>query len=590
MKNIYTSVKYISTMLFVCFIMNNADAQIGIDNETPNINSSLDLGATDRGMLPNRLTTNDRVNTLQPNLGPDEKGMWVFDTDLNLNYFWDGSQWIAMSSGSLSGSGIDGQVVHWGAGNVLTGSDQLFWDNIYKRLGIGTTNPNAALDIDNDADVALKITNSGNAAISEYLVGIERTINPTSRTDLLQLKVPFGSTSDWQFLQCNYGDIELLKINGNGHLNATTLGAGTDNNQARFNIEDSGWDLLMDVKGGGTPSVLDYMVNFERTAIPYPGIDMIRMKLPEGSPDDTQFMEFERGSKELVQINGNGDVVVKNGGNLIAEYAGLNTGNLMLNGGGDVILNKGSLELEYDGGARALVAQVSASSWINLHNGDEERTVYLRSEGTSSGNGGVLSLFTYDGTETVTLDANSSGGGYLNLKTSDGESTITFDSDYNDKGRITCDEIRLMGGADFAEYFDVVAEGNDIQNIEPGTIVSIDPENPGKLIPCSQAYDTKVAGIISGANGVDPGMLMGHNNTIASGDTPVALSGRVYVKADNSNGNIKPGDFLTTSSKTGYAAKVCKKKMRKAKGAIIGKAMTSLDEKEGFVLVLVSLQ
>jgi hypothetical protein len=262
----------------------------------------------------------------------------------------------------------------------------------------------------------------------------------------------------------------------------------------------------------------------------------------------------------------------------------------MLNGGGDAILDGGQLTLENNGEVRAWVAQSSTSSWINLHNGDEERTVYLRSEGTSSGNGGVLSLLTYDGTETVTLDANASGGAYLNMKQADGTTKITLDTETAGKGRITCDEIRLKGGADFAEYFDVISKDNDSRNIEPGTIVSIDPENPGKLIPCSQAYDTKVAGIISGANGVDPGMLMGHDNTIASGATPVALSGRVYVKADNSNGKIEPGDFLTTSTKTGFAAKVRKKKAKKAKGAIIGKAMTSLEEKEGFVLVLVSLQ
>jgi hypothetical protein len=107
-------------------------------------------------------------------------------------------------------------------------------------------------------------------------------------------------------------------------------------------------------------------------------------------------------------------------------------------------------------------------------------------------------------------------------------------------------------------------------------------------MPCSEAYDKKVAGIISGANGVKPGLMMGQDNSIASGDHPVALSGRVYVKATNLNGGIKPGDFLTSSSKPGYAMKV--KKMKKAEGAIIGKAMTSLDAPDGYVFVLVSLQ
>jgi len=593
MKNINTTVKSIIALLIAMFIISHVDAQIGIDNDNPNPNSSLDLGATDRGMLPNRLTSNERINTLQPNLGPDEKGMWVFDTDLNLNYFWDGSQWIAMSSGSLSGSGQEGQVALWGAGNALTGTDELFWDSDYKRLGIGTTFPTAALHIDNDADVALKITNSGEWAISEFLVGIERTIDPIGGTDLLQLKVPGGSDVDWQFLQCNYGNTPVLKINGSGHLNAWTIGAGTDDENARLNINDQSYDLLMDIKGGGTPSVLDYMVNFERTEVPYSGLDMIRMKLPEGSPDDTQFIEFERGNTELVQINGNGDFVVKNGGNIITHAAGLNSGNLELNGGGDLLLiDGGHIELTRDDEQRAYISNSTSGTYLNFYNNDETRTVYLRSGGTSSSSGGVLSLKTVDNVETITLDANTSGGAYLNMKKTDGTSTITLDTEYagTGKGRIVCDEIRLKGGADLAEYFDVINLDEENQMLEPGTIVSIDPANPGKLVPCSEAYDKKVAGIISGANGVDPGMLMGHDNTIASGDFPVALTGRVYVKADNSNGNIEPGDFLTTSNQKGFATKVRKNKMKKAKGAIIGKAMTSLHDKEGYVLVLVSLQ
>jgi hypothetical protein len=81
---------------------------------------------------------------------------------------------------------------------------------------------------------------------------------------------------------------------------------------------------------------------------------------------------------------------------------------------------------------------------------------------------------------------------------------------------------------------------------------------------------------------------MSQDNSIASGDHPVALTGRVYVKAIDANGKIKPGDFLTSSSKPGYAMKA--KNLKKAKGAIIGKAMTGLEDNEGYVLVLISMQ
>jgi hypothetical protein len=72
------------------------------------------------------------------------------------------------------------------------------------------------------------------------------------------------------------------------------------------------------------------------------------------------------------------------------------------------------------------------------------------------------------------------------------------------------------------------------------------------------------------------------------GGQNVALSGRVYVRADASGGAIQPGDMLTTSDKPGHAMRV--NDHTRAQGAVIGKAMSALLEGEGFVLVLVSLQ
>lgn len=68
----------------------------------------------------------------------------------------------------------------------------------------------------------------------------------------------------------------------------------------------------------------------------------------------------------------------------------------------------------------------------------------------------------------------------------------------------------------------------------------------------------------------------------------VALTGRVYVHADASFGANKPGDLLTTSATPGHARKVTDH--ARAQGAVLGKAMSTLDEGTGFVLVLVTLQ
>ena len=78
-------------------------------------------------------------------------------------------------------------------------------------------------------------------------------------------------------------------------------------------------------------------------------------------------------------------------------------------------------------------------------------------------------------------------------------------------------------------------------------ILSIDPECPGQLAVSTEPYDHKVAGIISGADGVKPGLIMGQRGTIADGAYPVALTGRVYCLADASEHPIQPGDLLTST-------------------------------------------
>lgn len=174
---------------------------------------------------------------------------------------------------------------------------------------------------------------------------------------------------------------------------------------------------------------------------------------------------------------------------------------------------------------------------------------------------GALSLFDFKGNETIRLDAN-----------------------YYGDGRIMTDELIVKGGSDIAERFDVVKSET---KAKPGMIVSIDSEKSGKLSISQKAFDRKVVGIISGANGADTGLRIGKSGDIADGRYPVALTGRVYVYANEEGGAIQAGDLLTTSSTVGQAMKASD--YQKAQGAIIGKAMTGIDE-NGFVLVFVNLQ
>jgi hypothetical protein len=146
---------------------------------------------------------------------------------------------------------------------------------------------------------------------------------------------------------------------------------------------------------------------------------------------------------------------------------------------------------------------------------------------------------------------------------------------------LTRTQVLQIDGADLAEEFPFS------EPVEPGTLVSIDPDNPGQLRTSQSEYDRMVAGIIPGANEFSTGIVLG-KGTGNEHAAPVALSGRVYVKAIGTTA-IRPGDLLTSSDVPGYA--MAASDTSRTLGATIGKAMTALEEgEEGLVLVLVNLQ
>jgi len=141
--------------------------------------------------------------------------------------------------------------------------------------------------------------------------------------------------------------------------------------------------------------------------------------------------------------------------------------------------------------------------------------------------------------------------------------------------------IELGEGLDYAEGFDV----SDKSGITPGMVLVIDPDDAGKLVISTAAYDRKVAGIVAGANGLGSAVRLGADQF----DFDVALAGRVYCNVDATSGAVQPGDLLTTSATPGYAMKVAD--YNQAQGAILGKAMQPLKQGEkGQILVLVTLQ
>jgi hypothetical protein len=143
----------------------------------------------------------------------------------------------------------------------------------------------------------------------------------------------------------------------------------------------------------------------------------------------------------------------------------------------------------------------------------------LTAAGVSGHNPGGLAGF-FDGNVTVTSNA-----------------TIT--------GTLTAGDVSLPG-ADCAEQFDI----SEPQQLEPGTVMVIDQE--GALRESREAYDKKVAGVVSGAGNHRPGIVLDKQAARAN-RLPIALVGKVYCKVDTAYSQIEVGDLLTTSPTPGHA-------------------------------------
>jgi len=148
-------------------------------------------------------------------------------------------------------------------------------------------------------------------------------------------------------------------------------------------------------------------------------------------------------------------------------------------------------------------------------------------------------------------------------------------------GKVVVTNDIVLSNADCAEEFDVVQS----ENTEPGTVMVLSDE--GALHPSQEAYDKRVAGVLSGAGNYKPGIVLDKQQSQPN-RRPIALLGKVYCKVDASQGPIEVGDLLTTSDRPGHAMKAVD--ALKAFGSIIGKAMRPLKEGQGLIPILIALQ
>jgi hypothetical protein len=186
-------------------------------------------------------------------------------------------------------------------------------------------------------------------------------------------------------------------------------------------------------------------------------------------------------------------------------------------------------------------------------------------------------LFGTNSTERVRFDA----AGNVGIGTASPAAKLDVNGNVNVTGNLTA------SGTINAKYQDVAEWVESSQLLPAGTVVVLDQTKSNQVIASSQAYDTRVAGVIS----AKPGITLGEGGATK---VLVATTGRVKVKVDASAGPIQVGDLLVTSDIEGVAKKSEPLSLGGVEihrpGTLIGKALEPLTKGTGEILVLLSLQ
>jgi hypothetical protein len=127
----------------------------------------------------------------------------------------------------------------------------------------------------------------------------------------------------------------------------------------------------------------------------------------------------------------------------------------------------------------------------------------------------------------------------------------------------------------FAQTLPSIAKNLEIkEEAKLGDIISQSEEG---FIKSKTPYDEKIIGVV----GENPILVFGKQTTTT---LPVITFGEALVRVSNINGEIKRGDFITSSQNPGIGQKATQS------GWVLGKAMEDLKEEEGLILAQIDIR
>jgi hypothetical protein len=243
--------------------------------------------------------------------------------------------------------------------------------------------------------------------------------------------------------------------------------------------------------------------------------------------------------------------------------------------GSNISYNSGSVGIGVASPQVYVALDVNTSNYKSFHTMD-------------STNGGLL--IGYSGSTIQARETNDGNnqnlllqnwGGNVGIGTSSPTEKLHVSGNGKFTGNLTVD------GNIAAKFQDVAEWVPASEQLSAGTVVVLDSTKSNQVISSSQAYDTRVAGVIS----EQPGIALGESG---EGKVLVATTGRVRVRVDASRAPIHIGDLLVTSDIAGVAMKSEAVNLSgillHRPGTLIGKALEPLDKGTGTILVLLSLQ
>ncbi len=193
---------------------------INTDGSSAHTSAMLDVKSTSKGILIPRMTTLQRTG-----IGTPATGLQVYDTDLNLLYYYNGTTWASVATGS----------------NYWTSSGGNIYNNTGTNVGVGTTTPGDKLEVNGN----IRLTNTGTLLAAPSTTGNAYSVTVRAGDPYVPVGGSGGSVNILATNNMPSGGSGYSNLGPSGNVNITS-GSGYNTAGGNINItagQTSCWAL-----------------------------------------------------------------------------------------------------------------------------------------------------------------------------------------------------------------------------------------------------------------------------------------------------------------------------------------------------------